>query len=365
MLITLSILVLLGAAAFFYLTLNPQFGGGVQKEDLERFQASPQWDRKQFENQTPAVMEVSLKTLPGLLREQRKNKPLRSPEIDLPILNFSIEALSKDPNVTQFAWFGHSALFLRIAGKNILIDPMLGPDAAPIGPIRSPRFSANGLAILEQLPELDAVLFTHDHYDHLDYKSLKIIAPKTKKFLVALGVGRHLRSWKVPSEKIQEFDWWDETLLDELQITATPSRHFSGRGLFDRGKSLWCGWVFKSNAHSIYWSGDGGYDTHFQNIGEKLGPFDWSFIECGQYHDLWHDIHLFPEESVQAAIEAKSKIASPVHWAGFSLSPHPWKDPYERFTKAAEEAKLQSFIPKLGALVTVSPEPAKEQNWKP
>ncbi len=161
------------------------------------------------------------------------------------------------------------------------------------------RNGENTLNLVEQLPTLDAILLTHDHYDHLDLESIRRLKNKTENWLVALGVGRHLEKWGIPKNSITEFGWWQKVDFLGIEITATPSRHFSGRGPFDRAKSLWCGWVFKSANHAIYWSGDGGYGEHFKEIGERLGPFDWGFMECGQYNERWHQIHMYPEDRHQ------------------------------------------------------------------
>ena len=195
-------------------------------------------------------------------------------------------------------------MLMRVNNKTILIDPMLGPDAAPIAPFKSKRFSESTLSLIDQFPEIDLLLLSHDHYDHLDLASIKKLKPKVKQYYVALGCGRHLEHWGIDPVQIREFDWWDNASFEAINITFTPSRHFSGRGLRDRFKSLWGGWVFKTETESIYFSGDGGYGKHFKEVGEKLGPFDFGIMECGQYNEQWHQIHMYPEEAIQAAIDA-------------------------------------------------------------
>jgi L-ascorbate metabolism protein UlaG (beta-lactamase superfamily) len=205
-------------------------------------------------------------------------------------------------------------------------------------------------------------LLTHDHYDHIDLDSINKLIPKVKTWFVALGVSRHLEHWGVPENQITEFDWWDSIEFQGIQITFTPSRHFSGRGIADRAKSLWGGWVFKTPNHNIYWSGDGGYGPHFKEIGEKFGPFDWGFMECGQYNEHWHAIHLYPEEAVQAALDAQVKVATPVHWGGFSLALHSWKDPIERFYAEAKSQNLKMIAPEIGEVVEVN-DTATPRTW--
>ncbi|WP_044201202.1 MBL fold metallo-hydrolase [Flammeovirga sp. OC4] len=328
-----------------------QFGGKVTSQEQSKLEKSPQWKNGKFENLALTTMNINIKNIPGLLKKQLTNRAERAPKNNLPILPFNQEVWNNTPETPKCAWYGHSALFLQLGGKNILIDPMLGPDASPIGPITTKRFSENSLSIIDQFPKIDVLMMTHDHYDHLDLASIEKLIPKTNQFIVGLGIKRHLVSWGIDENKITEMDWWDTIKVDNIDITYTPSRHFSGRGLTDRAKSLWGGWVFKTEEHSIYWSGDGGYGEHFKEIGEKLGPFDWGFMEDGQYNENWHLIHMFPEESVQAAIDAKVKNAFPVHWGGFVLALHSWKDPIERFVSEAKKKNQKIFTAPIGKVV--------------
>lgn len=180
---------------------------------------------------------------------------------------------------------------------------------------------------------------------------------------MALGVARHLEAWGVSNNQITEFDWWDDIQFKKINITFTPSLHFSGRGITDRAKSLWGGWVFKTPTHSIYWTGDSGESGHFKTVGEKFGPFDWTFVECGQYNERWHAIHMFPEEAVQAALDSKSNIMIPVHWAGFPLSLHTWKDPIKRCIAEAKIKGQNTCTPQIGQIVVMGKETSSEW-WK-
>ncbi len=187
------------------------------------------------------------------------------------------------------------------------------------------------------LPSIDAILISHDHYDHLDYGSIRQLKDKTKYFFVPLGVGAHLQHWGVEASKITELDWWQSADIDGMTFTATPARHFSGRGLTDRDKTLWASWVIKGQDNNIYFSGDSGYRTHFKQIGEQYGPFDFTMIECGQYNEKWEAIHMMPEQSLQAHIDLQGKMMMPIHWGAFNLAVHPWKEPVERLLKAKKE----------------------------
>jgi len=341
-----------------------QFGGKITQEDKDRFAHSPQWNGKVFKNQLETSMDMSPLQIPTLLKENFKQRKVKSPKQDFALKPFNLEAFETADSQVAYSWYGHSALMMRINGKNLLIDPMLGPDASPIAPFKTKRFSLNVLDVVDDFPQLDAILITHDHYDHLDYTSIRKLKNKCSKWLVALGVGRHLVSWGIPKEQIQEFDWWDETVLGNINITFTPSRHFSGRGTTDRAKSLWGGWVFKTDAHAVYWSGDGGYGPHFKTIQERLGSFDLGFMECGQYNKRWHAIHMYPEEAVQAAIEAEVRLAVPVHWGAFSLALHTWWDPIMRFTETASQEGLNFHSPKLGSVYILGESLETEQWWR-
>jgi len=355
-----SILILLALtvpAGILYARKNPQFGGRPSPEDLERYSRSPQWKDGVFLNQSLTTMDVSLLSMPGLLKEFLTGRKKRQPPEPLVIERLDTDQFEDVKD--KFIWYGHSTVLFRVSGKNILVDPMFGPDASPIGPLRTPRFSKNSLDLIDHLPQLDLILLTHDHYDHLDYASIQKLKNKTSELWVALGLKRHLVKWGVPKNQIKEFDWWEEDQLGALRIVFTPSRHFSGRGAFDRSKSLWGGWVIQSENRRIYWSGDGGYDSHFKDIGAKYGPFDWGFMECGQYNEKWHQIHMYPEEAVLASQEAHVKTAVPVHWGAFSLALHDWTDPVVRFSREASEKKLTGCYPRLGEIVTFGEEPSE------
>lgn len=358
------ILVLIVGTAVLYFQFNPQFGGKITPELNARYEKSPQWDGKKFVNQSVTTMDMSLSTMGGLLKEQFTNRKVRSPEKPLPILPLDREKLLANPSEPKFVWYGHSVLLLQINGKNILIDPMLGPDASPIAPFDAARFSQDSLAVIDELPQLDAILMTHDHYDHLDLASIRKLKSKTNRWLVALGVGRHLERWGIATDTVTEFDWWQEADIDGIRLIFTPSRHFAGRGLTDRAKSLWGGWVFLTDSHRIYWSGDGGYDEHFKEVGKRFGPFDWGFMECGQYNHRWHAIHMYPEEAVQAAIDAGVKHAVPVHWGGFALALHTWQDPIERFTAEAKRVEVGYSTPGLGEIIRMGEEPGHSGWWE-
>lgn len=345
-----------------YVNLNPQFGANVMSSDRSIYEQSKYWDGKKFINMEETTMDISLSTLPGLLKDQFSDSKGRSPEKNIDVIPLDVKSFTQNPEKPKFVWYGHSALLIQIKGKNYLMDPMLGDDTSPIAPMKTKRFSENVLDLIDEMPPIEAIFMTHDHYDHLDYASMKKLQTKVNKYYVALGVSRHLEKWGVAKEQVIEFDWWDELEEDGLKIVFTPSRHFSGRGLFDRGKSLWGGWIIQWDDKSLYCTGDGGYGKHFKEIGEKFGPFDWAFVENGQYHHLWHQIHMYPEESVQAGLDAQAKISIPIHWGGFALSLHPWKDPVERFAAQAKSLNANISLPRIGEIVEMGNEP-QDNDW--
>lgn len=327
-----------------------QFGGKVTKELKERYRQSPQWDGSKFLNQEETKMDFSIQDLPKMLYEQFFNTGGREPKQPIPVQPFDWDAFMAPADQAKLIWYGHSVILMSVSGLTILIDPMLGPDASPIAPFRTKRFSENTLEIIEQLPPIDVLLMTHDHYDHLDLASIERLKPKVKQYVTSLGTGRHLAYWGIDAGQITELDWWEQQQVGELQITFTPTRHFSGRGLTDRAKSLWGGWAIKSPHENLYFSGDGGYGPHFVEVGERLGPFDFGMMECGQYNESWHLIHMYPEESIQAAQDAKVAKIMPVHWAGFALAQHTWTEPVIRFTKEAQKKGVSFMTPPLGQL---------------
>jgi len=340
-----------------------QFGGRVTKELISQYAQSENWKKGRFRNLEITDMGGDPKRLPVIIYKMLTIKKGRVPKQALPVIPFDKEEFLSDSKLSKLIWYGHSVVLMRMENKTILIDPMLGPNTTPIAPIPSKRFSENTLDLIDQFPEIDLILLTHDHYDHLDYTSIEKLKKKTKKYYVSLGVKRHLVSWGVQADLITEFDWWDSYNLGDIKITFTPTRHFSGRGLTDRLKTLWGGWVFNTSSENIWFSGDGGLGKHFKEIGRRLGPFDFAFMECGQYNYDWHDIHLFPEEGVQAAIQASAKKVMPVHWAGFNLSyQHTWKQPAEEFVQAAIENKLDYLTPRIGQLFTVD-QVIKDRWW--
>lgn len=360
-LLILIILITIGGTIF--LNTSPQFGGIANTEDLERYSKSEQYKDDIFVNAIPTSMDVGLTSMPGLLWDFITGTKNGKPSSKLDIIKTDSTLVAQPKQAAQILWYGHSTILLQIDGMNIVLDPMMGLVPAPSNYLGGKRYSRELPIEIKKLPEVDAVIISHDHYDHLDYGSVVRIKDKAKKFYCPLGVGVHLKRWGVSPEKIQELDWWDSVNQDKLSFVLTPSRHFSGRGLGDRSKTLWGSWVVKGTKENIYFSGDGGYGPHFKEIGERYGPFDLAFIECGQYNEKWSQIHMMPEESAQAGIDLKADVIMPIHWGAFTLALHSWKDPIERIKIKANELNISVATPRIGELLPVGSLKERTTEW--
>lgn len=342
---TLILLIITGV--LFLATHNP-LGKAPSKEQQQAFAQLDNYEDGKFVNVSRSETNISFSEGLSMLRDSVfSDDTEREPAGEL-----SVEALDWDEirsGQDSLTWFGHSTYLLSMDGKKLFIDPMLGPRASPISFAGgSKRYSEDWLGIIDSLPPIDAVLLTHDHYDHLDYESIKALESKVAHFFVPLGVSAHLESWGVDHERITELNWWDETQLDGLTLALTPSKHFSGRGLFNRNSTLWGGWVVLSEDARFYTSGDGGYDSHFKEIGEAYGPFDIALMEGGQYNERWESSHMTPEQAVQAHLDVQGETMMLVHWAAFTLAFHSWTDPVERALPEAERLGAHLITPKIG-----------------
>lgn len=346
-----------------FVNLSPTFGGKPTSTQRDRYQQSPQYEEGGFVNQIPTTMDLDAAAYPKLLVEYIRGTANSEPEAPLPIVPISPEDVGQPlAESDQIYWLGHSAVILKTGNKTILLDPMMGPSPAPHPWLGGKRYSP--LPIQPgQLPHIDIVLISHDHYDHLDYSSIRQLKDKTDYFYVPLGVGAHLAAWGVASDKIKELDWGDTAQVGNVSLVCTPARHFSGRALRDRNHTLWCSWVVQTPNNKFYFSGDSGYGPHFKNIGEQHGPFDFAMIECGQYDPRWEAIHMFPEQSVQAAIDLNTEAMMPIHWGGFTLSLHSWTDPVQRATAEAEELQVRIATPKIGEPLFLGASALPTQSW--
>lgn len=344
-----------------FVNVSPEFGDSASEESLKKINSSPNFYNGAFQNLQKTLQSTGFKwsTIPQFFTDGNN----KTPKTELPSKKITKEFFSDKSQQPRITWFGHSAVFIELENQNIFIDPMLGKVAAPHPMLGSDRFNKELPIAIDSLPTIDVVLISHDHYDHLDYGSIKKLKDKVSQFYVPLGIKAHLVSWGVDENKVKEFDWWDSVTLNGIEYVATPARHFSGRGVTNRNSTLWSSWVLKSENSSIFFSGDSGYGEHFKDIGEKYGPFDFAMMECGQYNEQWSQIHMNPEETIQAAIDVKSNLTMPIHWGAFKLALHAWDDPIVRASKKANDLNVNLATPIIGESIVLNGLAYPSENW--
>ena len=263
----------------------------------------------------------------------------------------------------RITWLGHSSLLIEIDGIRILTDPVMSERASFSSFFGPKRFFAAPMAI-KDLPPLDAVIISHDHYDHLDKGVIQQLATSRVPFYCSLGVAPYLMQWGIQKERITEMNWMDKVVLgNSCEVTALPVRHFSGRSLFNRFETLWSSFVIKTAAHNIYFGADSGWFDGFKEIGEVYGPFDLTMLEIGAYNQNWADIHMGPENAAKAHLALRGKLLMPIHWGTFNLSLHAWREPVERIIEQAKEQNIQLFLPKPGEPITVTGDSYNSAWW--
>jgi L-ascorbate metabolism protein UlaG (beta-lactamase superfamily) len=291
------------------------------------------------------------------------NKPKDTqPSKEIPIVQLTKKDIEKMPDYSMVR-LSHSTLLFKINNKLILTDPMFSNRASPVSFAGPKRFHPNPIEI-ENLPNIDLVLISHNHYDHLDEMSITKLKDKTTKFLVPLNVGQYLEKFGVKNNKITQLNWWEKKETHNLDFVATPSQHFSGRGIFDKDTTLWVSWVIKSKDHSFYFSGDSGYSKDFKKIGDKYGPFTMTFLEVGAYNKRWEKVHMFPKQAVQANIDLRGAVMFPVHNGTFDLAFHSWDEPFERIVNAAKEQNVTIVTPKMGEIISLIKKNTTSSWWK-
>ncbi|MBO2944549.1 MBL fold metallo-hydrolase [Paenibacillus sp. F411] len=339
--------VILGAVLF--MSLHPVFGGSPTRGQVARYSEMKNYTGNRFRNLETTRMSMNVSDLLSMTRDSMIGRKERTPKAALPMVKTDWSRIDRaEDHVT---WFGHSAFLLQMDSKHILVDPMLGMMASPVSFAGSKRYSQDVLQMIHELPPIDAVLITHDHYDHLDYPSISKLRHKVRHFFVPCGVSAHLIRWGVPEDAITELNWWEEREFEGLRLVLTPSKHFSGRGLLNKDTTLWGGWVILGQRTRVFTSGDGGYGAHFKKIGETYGPFDLALVEGGQYDHRWSWVHMTPEEAVQAARDVQGAQMMLIHWGAFTLAYHGWTEPIERALPAAEQLNMKLVTPRLGETI--------------
>ncbi len=324
-----------------------------------RMEASPEWDGDHFENPQPLWNDFWGSIVGGLDKSAHSTPAASVRRQSVPAERFR----SPPASGLRVTWLGHSTMLLEIDGVRVLTDPVWGERVSPLTWLGPARFYAPPLAI-EDVPSIDAVVISHDHYDHLDHPTISAMKDWDTTFIVPLGVGAHLAYWGVPESRIVELDWWQSRRVGALEIVCTPARHASGRTGFDFGATLWAGYAFIGDAHRVFFSGDTGLFPAMRDIGERLGPFDLTMIEAGAYDAAWPDWHLGPEQAVEAHQRVRGEVLMPVHWGLFDLAFHGWTEPIERVLVEADRVGATVITPEPGQSVEPSA-PARLTRWWP
>lgn len=356
--IIILIIIILWFLVFIFLKLWPPFGRTPATEDMEDYaKRATNYKNGKFYNENEFQMIYNNK-LENKFVSTKSITPIEELPIETPTYpdNPSTDAL----NIT---WLGHSSILMQMHGLNVLIDPVFSEYSSPV-PFAGPKRFSESPIKKEDLPNIDILVITHDHYDHLDYNTIKEIDNKVDKYIVPLGIENHLESWGVSKDKITNMAWWEEVNIDGLTIGCTPARHYSRRSLNDSYKTLWASFVFIDEYHKVFDSGDTGFDKHFKEIHNKYGDFDIALIDSGQYDVRWKSTHMIPEESVTAGKILNAKTIMPIHWGAYKLAQHPWDDSVERFTQEAEKQSINYITPKIGETFHYGKEYKNTKWWK-
>ncbi|MFG2263869.1 MBL fold metallo-hydrolase [Streptomyces sp. NPDC048720] len=335
--------------------LRPEaFGAQPRGERLARIRRSPHFADGVFQNPGGTARTRPSGSTLDLAKVflDKDTRPLRSPAGTVPVHATTYADLAQPPTTgLRVTWMGHSSVLVEIDGHRVLFDPVWGERCSPF-PFAGPRRLHPVPLPLAALGPVDVVVVSHDHYDHLDMPTIKALAGTDTVFAVPLGVGAHLEHWGVSADRLRELDWHESTRVGGLTLTATPARHFCGRGLRNTQHTLWASWSVAGEEHRVYHSGDTGYFDGFREIGAAHGPFDVTMVQLGAYSEFWPDIHMTPEEGLRAHLDlqggAPHGVLLPIHWGTFNLAPHPWAEPGEWTKEAAEEAGQALALPRPG-----------------
>lgn len=338
------------------------FGADPEGKRLERMKTSSMFKEGKFANNPDVPMLTPGVSYWEVIKRQLFGSEVRHPPGEIPVVYPKADTFSSPPRQGLRAiWFGHATVLLEIDGVRILVDPVFSERVSPFTSLGPERFFPLPIK-LEDLPKIDAVVISHDHYDHLDMNVAKTLSSKGTKYYIPLGIGSHLEKWGVPENQIIEMDWWDKAMLGDVEIVCTPAVHYSGRGLFNRHTTLWSSWSLIGPKHRFFYTGDTGYSPHFAEIGKRLGPFDLTSIKIGAYDWTWEGIHMNAEKAMSAHLDVKGKRMLPVHWGTFNLANHDWDEPIKITKKGSEINGIDLLTPKPGELVDTDL-PFTSTNW--
>ena len=341
-------------------------GAPATGERLLRMQASPQWN-SQLERFGNVLERIDGSWAKMLVQFFFGGSDFREPRNLPPIELVPTPNFSENPDgELRITWLGHSSFLVELDGIRTLVDPVWADRASPFTWAGPKRFYPPPIA-LHQLPPIDAVVISHDHYDHLDRDTVVALAKAPIEWIVPIGVGAHLEYWGIRPDSIVELDWWQSHQIGDVSLTATPSRHFSGRSITfsDQNATLWAGWSWRGRTRSLFYSGDTALHNQFTEIGNRLGPFDVTLMEVGAYNELWADVHLGPEQALIAHQLVQGDILIPVHWGLFDLALHGWTEPAERVIRAAKKLEIEVAILRPGATFDMQQAPSIDRWWPP
>lgn len=346
-------LIIFSFFGLIFIHMHKAFG---KSPDEDRMKQSPQFEDGKFQN--PVKTEsADFSQVPGILKRMIKRDVEKAP-----VGNYHFSEKGSPGEGLWVNWLGHASLLLHYKDKYVLTDPMLSGRASPFSWMGPQRFF-NSPVMPGDMPEIELLIISHDHYDHLDYRSIKQLSEKVKHFVVPLGVAASLRHWDIPGNKIIEMDWWEDTLVSGIRLTATPARHFSGR-LFSRNNTLWNSYVLEMDSLNIYFAGDSGFFEKYKDIGDAKGPFDLSFIPIGAYDQAWADIHLNPEEAAHTWQLLNGGRMMPIHWGTFDLGLHPWYEPIDWLLREAGQQNIPLITPRPGEWIAPLSDTTDPHWWK-
>ena len=357
----LALVVVLGAVGFAYTKL-PKFGPSVSDIRSPAVLASPNYIDGAFRNLEPTrVLTTDVSFLGMVWQNMRAEKPRDvRPAAPLPSVKTDLKALAPDEDLV--VWLGHSSYYVQIDGLRVLIDPVFSRYAAPV-PFVNEAFPDTNPYTADDMPAIDVLLITHEHWDHLDYDSVAALLPKVRQAVVPLGLKAYLTSWGYALDAVRERDWNDHVALsDGVTLHILPARHYTHR-LFATDQTLWAAFALISDDQRLFFSGDSGYGKHFADIGARLGPFTLAAIDAGQYNDNWAEIHMTPDEAAQAAVDLRAEALIPAHVGKFALARHSWKEPFNRIVRVGDAAPFRLLTPEIGTPLTLTALPTGPTDW--